>query len=55
MDELQLILKLEAHLNHLKDIMYNQTFRVLTPPERTEVIQDELQLMLALIKGWKED
>jgi len=54
MNGLSLIMKLEAHLKHLKDIMLDGTFRVMTPAEKTEVIQDELNLMLALIRGWKE-
>lgn len=53
MNGLSLIRKLEAHLNHLRDIMLDDSFRVLTPAEKPKIIHDELKLMIALIEGWK--
>jgi len=55
MKDIMLINKLTAHLRHLADMMQNGTFRVLEPVEKLTVIADELQLMLALIKGWEKE
>jgi len=49
-----LIVKLEEHLKHVKDIVDGSTIQSLPYSERLYAIKNEAALMLALIYGAKE-
>jgi len=49
-----LIVKLEAHLKHIKAITDGNILREFDVSERIIAIYDEVKLMLALIEGAKE-
>jgi len=49
-----LIVKLEAHLEQIKDIIAHRTFVVTLTNESMNAVYDEVKLMLALIEGAKE-
>jgi len=54
MTELTLIEKLEAHLNHIRDMLVGNANNTHNSGERFNAIYDELKLILALIEGSKE-
>jgi len=49
-----LIVKLEAHLMHVKAIVDGDSLRSLLLYKRLNAVDDEVKLMLALIQGAKE-
>jgi len=51
MTEIELIIKLRAHLEHMKNVLNGNTFRSYNSGVKFNALYDEVKLMLALIEG----